>query len=120
MEHSRPRLDELIGRCNEVIISAIRTAEFIDTNDEIVVDGELQIGGFASGPGSSMVKGLTTSLSGFDSVLTTLAKADFQRTRELTNRFERPEARVLAKMLVLRAVLGNQTKPTPKTSPAVY
>jgi hypothetical protein len=113
-------LDELIGRCNEVIVSAIRTAEFIDTNDEIVVDGELQIGGFASGPGSAMVKGLTTSLSGFDSVLTTLAKADFQRTRELTNRFERPEARVLAKMLVLRAVLGDKTKPAPKTNPAIH
>jgi hypothetical protein len=119
-ERSFVILDELIGRCNEVIVAAIRTAEFVDTNDEIVVDGELQIGGFASGPGSAMVKGLTTSLSGFDSVLMTLAKADFQKTRELTNRFERPEARVLAKMLVLRAVLGDKTKPAPKTNPAVH
>jgi len=67
-----------------------------------------------------MVKGLTTSLSGFDSVLTTLAKTDFQKIRDLTNRFERPEARVLAKMLVLRAVLGDQKKPAPKTNPAVH
>ena len=113
-------LDELIGRCNEVIVSAIRTAEFVDINDEMVVDGELQIGGMASGPAGSMIKGLTSALSGFDSVLITLAKADFQRTRELTNRFERPEARVLAKMLVLRAVLGDKTKPAPKTNPALH
>lgn len=119
-ERSFVILDELVGRCNEVLTSAIRIAEFMDTNEEMVVDGELQIGGFASGPGSSMVKNLAASLSGFDSVMQILANTDFQRTRDLTNRFERPEARVLVKMMILRSILGNQTKPLPKTNPAIY
>jgi hypothetical protein len=110
-------LDDIVGRCNEVIVAAVRVAEFADPAEEMIVDGELQIGGFATGPGSSMVKALTSSLAGFDSVIDKLSKADLQRTRDLTSRFERPEARVLAKMLVLRAVLGNKKSPA-KTNPA--
>jgi hypothetical protein len=109
-ERSFSLLDETVGRCNEVLASAIRIAEFVDTNDEIVIDGEVQLGGFSSGPGSSIVKSLTSALSGFDNTIQTLATTDFQRTRDLANRFDRPEARVLAKMLVLRAVLGSKNQ----------
>ncbi len=39
-----------------------------------------------------------------------MATADFTRTANLTNTFDRTELRVLAKMLVLRAVLDKQEK----------
>jgi hypothetical protein len=38
--------------------------------------------------------------------LQNLAKADFAKTRAVVNTFDRPEVRILAKMLVLRAVLA--------------
>jgi len=40
-----------------------------------------------------------------DSTIQQLAKADFGKMKSLTNRFDRPEIRILAKMMVLRAVL---------------
>jgi len=108
-------LEDTVNRCNDVIEAAVKVAEFMDTNDEIIIDGELQIGGF--GGGASMLKSLTNTLAGFDPTIQALAKSDFQKTRDLTNRFNRPEARVFAKMLVLRAVLGKQ-QPKPAAKPA--
>ena len=43
-----------------------------------------------------------------ESTLISLVRADFAKTRALTNRFDRPEVRILAKMLVLRSVLGKK------------
>ena len=48
-----------------------------------------------------------------ESTIDLLVKADFAKTKTLTNRFERPEVRVLAKMLVLRSVLGKKEAATP-------
>jgi hypothetical protein len=110
-----PILDDTVGRTNEVLASAVRLAEFMDTGEEMVSDGEFQVGGFAGGPGGSIVRGLTSALTGFDGTLKLLATADFDRIRELTNRFDRPEARVLAKMMVLKALLGEK-KPRSTTS----
>jgi hypothetical protein len=105
-ERAFPVLDDTIGRANELIAASIMLAEFIDVNEDIIVDGELQVGAF----GGSMVRGLTNELGMADSTLKQLAEADFQKTRDLANRFERPEVRVLAKMMVLRAVLGEKSK----------
>jgi hypothetical protein len=108
-------LEDTVGRSNDVIDAAVKIAEFMDTNEEILVEGELQLGGF--GASGSMIKGLTNTLAGFDTTLQLLSKADFQKTRDLTNRFNRPEVRIFAKMLVLRAVLGKQqSKPSVKLS----
>jgi len=108
-------LEDTAGRSNDVIDAAVKIAEFMDTNEEIIVEGELQLGGF--GASGSMIKGLTSTLAGFETTLQLLAKADFQKTRDLTNRFSRPEVRILARMLVLRAVLGKQ-QPKPTSKPA--
>ena len=45
------------------------------------------------------------------------AIADFKKTTALTNKFDRTEVRILAKMLVLRAVLGDETKDKLKIEP---
>lgn len=106
-------LEDTVNRSNEVVDAAVRIAEFMDTNEEVIIDGELQLGGF--GAGGSMVRNLTNTLVGFDTAINLLSKADFQKTRDLTNRFSRPELRILAKMLILRAVLGKQqAKPAAK------
>lgn len=105
-EKAFPILDDTIGRANEVIVSSIKVAEFIDTGEDIIADGELQVGSF----GGSMVRSLTNELGAADPTLQILAKADFQRMHDLTNRFDRTEIRVLAKMMLLRALLAPKQK----------
>jgi hypothetical protein len=57
-----------------------------------------------------MIKEVTRGLGQADATLINLARADFARTKNLTNKFDRQEVRILAKMLVLRAVLGDKNK----------
>jgi carbon monoxide dehydrogenase subunit G len=102
-----PLLDDAINRLNDTITGVVRIAEFLDVAGEIVDDGEVQVGAF----GGSMIREITRGLGVVDGTLRSLAKADLVKTKALTNRFDRPEVRVLAKMLVLRAVMGNKPAP---------
>jgi hypothetical protein len=88
----------------------VRIGEFIDVTEEMIVDGEVQVGSFGGG----MLRGLTGEIGIAESTVGKLVRTDFDKTRSLTNRFDRTEIRVLAKMLVLRSVLGKKapTKPT--------
>ncbi|HUR98931.1 MAG TPA: hypothetical protein VMZ26_12765 [Pyrinomonadaceae bacterium] len=104
-----PILEETIGRANDTLAAFIKVGEFIDVAEEMIQDGEVQVGAF----GGQMVRGLTGELGMADATIQILAKADFVKTKNLTNRFDRAEIRVLAKMMVLRAVLNpkDPTKP---------
>lgn len=97
-----PLLETLILRQNDLSAASIRLAEFMDINGELIDDGEIQIGMF----GGDMIRGMTTGLGIANTTIISLAKADFAKTRNLTNTFDRTETRVLAKMLVLRAILA--------------
>lgn len=103
-EKAFPLLEDTISRANEMISAFIKVGEFIDVAGEMVDDGEVQVGAF----GGSMIRGMTSELGMADKTLRTLAKADFAKTRGLTNRFDRSEVRILAKMMILRAVLGEK------------
>ena len=107
-EKAFPVLDDTIFRLNETISAFVKVGEFIDLSGEMIEDGEVQVGSF----GGSMVKELTRSLGMADVTILSLAKADFAKTKALTDKFERQEVRILAKMLVLRAILGDKKKPT--------
>ncbi len=100
-----PLLESTIFRANDMIAAFVKVAEFIDVNDELVTDGEFQVGMF----GGSMIRGLTSELGMASGTIRALAKADFGKTKNLTNTFDRTEIRVLAKMMVLRAVLDKRT-----------
>ncbi len=102
-----PLLESTILRANDTITAAIKVAEFIDVNDEYVVDGEIQVGMF----GGSMIRELTGELGMASSTIKSLVKADFTKTKSLANSFDRTETRVLAKMLVLRAALDKRESP---------
>jgi hypothetical protein len=97
-------LDDNIGRANDTIAAFVKVAEFIDVSGEMIEDGEVQVGAF----GGSMIRGLTGDLGIADATITQLAKADFAKTCALANKFDRPEVRMLAKMMVLRAVLDEK------------
>ncbi len=101
---SFPLLEDAIFRLNDTISAFIKVGEFMDVQGEIIEDGEVQVGSF----GGSITRDLTRNLGQADTTIRKLAIADFGRTKGLTNKFDRQEVRVLAKMLVLRAVLGNK------------
>lgn len=102
-----PLLEDTIMRANETLSAFIKVAEFVDVGEEMIQDGEVQVGAF----GGQMVRGLTRELGMADSTIQVLARADFGKTKNLTNRFDRTEIRILAKMMVLRAVLNPAKAP---------
>ena len=110
-----PLLEETIGRANDTLAAFVKVGEFVDITEEVIQDGEVQVGAF----GGQMVRGLTKELGMADSTIQVLAKADFGKTKGLTNRFDRAEIRILAKMMVLRAVLDPKKGATPVVNPDV-
>ena len=99
---SFPLLEDAIFRLNDTIAAFAKVGEFMDVGGDIIEDGEVQVGAF----GGSLARELTREIGQqADTAIRHLAIADFARTRALTNKFDRPEARILAKMLVLRAML---------------
>lgn len=108
-----PLLESTIMKANVTLDAFVRVAEFIDVQEEMVSDGEVQVGAF----GGEMIRGLTRELGAANSLIRQLANADFNRTKGLAGTFDRTEMRVLAKMLVLRAVLDKRsTKPGDRDS----
>ncbi len=99
-----PMLTDTILRLNDTISAFIKAAEFIDVRGEMISDGEVQVGQF----GGSMLRGITKELKIAEPTLKALAKADFAKTKAVTNSFDRAEVRVLAKMMVLRTILSNK------------
>lgn len=105
-EKAFPVLEQTIYRLNGTLEAFVKVAEFIDVAGEIVDDGEVQVGAF----GGSMIREVTGNLGMADGVIRNLSAADFGKMRTVANGFDRTEIRVLAKMLVLRAILGDRTK----------
>ena len=105
-------LESTIMRANDTISAFAKVAEFIDVNEEMISNGEVQVGAF----GGTVLRSMTRDLGIANTTLVSLAKADFGKMKAVTETFERLEVRVLAKMLVLRAVL-DEKKPEPP-SPA--
>lgn len=99
-----PLLEDSIMRANEVIASALRVAEFVDVTGELMENGEFLLGAF----GGNMIRGLTSEVKIAEAPLRTLSQHDLERLKSIANRVERPEARVLAKILILRATIGKQ------------
>lgn len=102
-EKAFPMIESTIYRLNDTISAFVKVGEFIDVNGDMVEEGEVQIGSFGGG----MTRELMGGLGAANTTVRSLAIADFKKTKDLTNRFDRQEVRILAKMLVLRAILGN-------------
>lgn len=102
-ERSFPILESVIPNLNDTIGAFIKVAEFIDASGEIIEEGEVQVSGFGGG---GLARELTGAMMMSGPTLKSLAESDFNRTRSLTNKFDRTEVRILAKMLVIRAIMG--------------
>lgn len=97
-----PLLDDTILRVNDTLGAFIKVAEFIDVTGEMIDEGELQVGMF----GGSMISGLTREAGIATGTLKSLARADFDKLKSATNKFDRTEIRIMAKTMVLRSILG--------------
>ncbi|MGI8787720.1 MAG: hypothetical protein ACR2HG_08180 [Pyrinomonadaceae bacterium] len=97
-----PILEDTIFRLNDTISAFVKVGEFIDITGDIIDDGEIQVGSF----GGDMTRDILRGLGASDTTVRNLAVADFTRTKNLAGKFERPEVRILAKMLILQAVLA--------------
>lgn len=102
-ERAFPLLENTIYKLNNLMEAFVEVGKFIDVTGDIVEDGEVQLGSFGGGMTRQILSGLSSS----DTVVRNLSVADFERMKGISNRFNRPEVRVLAKMLVLRSVLGS-------------
>ena len=103
-----PMLEDTIYRLNDTIAAFIKVGEFMDVSGDMIEDGEVQISSF----GGEMTRGLLGGLDGADETILALADADFERTAGLTDKFSQPEVRVLARMLILRSILGKIAPPS--------
>lgn len=101
-----PILEDSIYRINETIGAAIKIGEFVDVNGDFIEEGEVQVGVFGGGLTRELLNGLGQT----NNTIGQLAKADFTRTKNLASRFERNEIRILARMLILRAVFSDEQK----------
>lgn len=99
-----PILEDTIYQLNDTISAFVKVGEFMDISGEIVSDNEIQIGSF----GGRLSRDLLNSLKNSDDVMKNLAKADFDRTKGLAERFDRLEVRLMAKMLILQSILKKE------------
>ncbi len=105
-EKAFPLLEDSIFRINETIAAMIKVGEFVDVSGEMIEGGEVQIGTIGGGGLGEMTRGLALA----DDSIRLLALYDLDKTKVLANKFDRPEARILAKMLILKAVLTDKPK----------
>ena len=76
-EKAFPILESTILRANDTINAFVKVAEFIDTNEEMIADGEVQVGMF----GGSMIRDLTGELGMASGTIKSLVKSDFEAAR---------------------------------------
>ncbi|HUF02675.1 MAG TPA: hypothetical protein VMM38_00715 [Aridibacter sp.] len=97
-------IEDLVFRLNGVVANFHGFAEFLDSNGEILDEGELQFGGFGGGMMNQMMRTLDSN----GLIVRKLADTDLARTRALTERFDRPEIRVTARLLILKSFVSEE------------
>jgi hypothetical protein len=99
-------LESTIYGFNEVAASIMRIGEFLDAR-EMTGDGEFNMAGFTK-------EFFRTDSSGgagdFTRMFMHLATADFDRTTALADKFDRPELRLEARMMIVRSILPPENR----------
>lgn len=103
-ERAFAMIEDLVFRLNGVVANFHGFAEFLDSNGEILDEGELQFGGFGGGMMNQMMRTLDST----GQIVRKLADTDLARTRALAERFDRPEIRVTARLLILKSFVSEK------------
>lgn len=100
-ERSLAMLEPIVDQLNELLAAAATLGSFI-LDEEIMRDDEVRMEIFA---------GLAPMFSGqYTPDLRALASHDFERTRALADRFQRDEVRMMARLLLVQSILGDQNE----------
>jgi hypothetical protein len=67
------------------------------------------------GPAGGLVREIGGIIPNLSTLIPVLARADFDRTKELANKFQRQEARFLARMIILRSLVKVKDSNAKKT-----
>jgi hypothetical protein len=101
-ERSLTMLEPIVDQLNELLAAAVTLGSFI-LDEEVMRDEEIRIEVF-----TTMLPFVSQR---FVPDLRTLASFDFDRTRALAERFQRDEVRMMARLLVVQSVLGEEAAP---------
>ncbi len=102
-------LEPSIDQLNDLIAAAILLGEFFG-EEEFVRDDELMVQPFVQ-----MIDGFQQQ---FGKDLALLAQANFTRTKDIAEKFQRPEVRLLARLLVAQSVLAQKKDEADAPKPA--
>jgi hypothetical protein len=92
-------LEPIVDQLNELLAAAVTLGGFI-LDEEVMREDEIRLEVFTS------MLGMFSGQVGLG--LQTLSSYDFERTRALADRFQRDEVRMMARLLVVQSVLGDQ------------
>lgn len=107
-EKSFTILENMIYRLNGVINGYIKFMEY-SGNGRVVENNELIMGSYS--------RQFTNYLKLSPTSLKNLAGADFQRVKDLSDKFERAEVRIESRLLIARTLLGATKPPETKQPP---
>jgi hypothetical protein len=96
---------ESMTSINEVIEAAMKLGQFVDITTMFITEGEANLGMLPfQSLGTEIALG--GRASGFSNIFRDLAKADFDRTKALANKFQRKELQIAMKMLIAISALN--------------
>jgi hypothetical protein len=95
-------LESSVEQSNEVLSAFFVVGEFL-AEDEIVRDEEVTV--FQLG------RSISSDLQQYRKTVNLMATADFVRMKGVADRFQRPEIRLLARMMVADSILGKENEP---------
>ena len=103
-------IENLIYQIDEMLGGVTKIAEFI-AGETAVKENELRLSGVPGMIGGSLLSqmgrggGARDFTTGFEKDILKLAKADFDRTAALADKFSRPEIRLMARMILINSFL---------------
>ena len=97
-------LEPAVDQFNELLAAGVVLGSFFA--EDLVRDDEIMM--------EPLVAVSNEIFNNYMGDLGVLARADFERTRELADRFQRPEIRTIARLLVAQSVLSPKQLPTSK------
>lgn len=97
-------LEPAVDQLNELLAAGVVLGSFF--TDELVRDDEIMM--------EPLVAVSNEIFNNYLGDLGALSRADFERTRELADRFQRPEIRTIARLLVAQSILSPKQVPPSK------
>jgi hypothetical protein len=115
-KQSLAMLENLVFQIDDTIGGMSKVAEFI-AGETAIKENELRLSGIPGMVGVNIFSqvgrggGAQDFITGFEKDIVKLAKADFDRTAALADKFSRPEIRLMARMILINSLLPSNENP---------